>query len=164
MANIGEVGQSGRVFWNPSAATLTGSAYLMNGRRQALFEEASCLLTELEFVTIHLSFTMFHPTGSCFADPKISPALSVDIGVIPLELRKSLRQRDPNHRVLLHAGLQNVHPIVSGLIRKQGTVVDGEAGAVPQGQHLGVHFLTKLTQKPGIKMIHFTMSRCCNVL
>lgn len=29
---------------------------------------------------------------------------------------------------------------------------------------LGVHFLTKLTQKPGIKMIHLTMSRCCNVL
>jgi hypothetical protein len=24
--------------------------------------------------------------------------------------------------------------------------------------------LTKLTQKPGIKMIHFTMSRRCNVL
>ena len=36
---------------------------LIHGRRQALVEKASCLLTELEFVTIHLRFTIFLRCG-----------------------------------------------------------------------------------------------------
>ena len=65
-----------------------------------------------------------------------------------MELRKSLRQRDPKSPRFAPRWPPECPPDSSGLIRKQGTVVDGEAGAVPQGQHLGVHFLTKLTQKP----------------